>query len=227
MPVTLTNITNDTFKATMSSTGVPPSPPPSEAAPLQSFNDHLWYHPFYKRLLGPLPSNIDTLGVTLKEAISNDSLTLATDGSYSPSHGRGSHSWVFTSKGNTIWWGQGPTDGHPSLLSPYRAELRGILAGLHVVQCICAYYDLSTGKVQLVSDCLKAIKTLQRYYQDITKYYQEESDLVVEAMSVLSNIPIRMTLSWIESHYKGTERTAAHDLNDEAHLLAKKLLILQ
>ncbi len=93
-----------------------------------------------------------------------------------------------------------------------------------MVQCICAYYDLSTGKVQLVSDCLKAIKTLQRDYQGITKYYQEESDLVVEAMSVLSNVPIRMTLSWIQSHYKGTERTAVHDLNDEAHLLAKNFL---
>jgi hypothetical protein len=45
MPATLTNLTNDTFKATMSSTGLPPSPPPSEAALLQSLNDHLWYHP--------------------------------------------------------------------------------------------------------------------------------------------------------------------------------------
>jgi hypothetical protein len=80
------------------------------------------------------------------------------------------------------------------------------------------------GKVQLVSDCLKAIKTLQRDYQGITKYYQEESDLVVEAISILSNIPIKVTLSWIQSHYKSTERTAVHDLNDEAHHLAKNFL---
>jgi hypothetical protein len=46
----------------------------------------------------------------------------------------------------------------------------------------------------------------------------------VEAISVLSNIPIKVTLSWIKSHYRDTERTAVHDLNDEAHHLAKDFL---
>lgn len=131
---------------------------------------HFWDHPFYKRLLGPLPSNKKSLGTLLKEAINKDSLSLATDGSHCPSYGPGSRGWVLASGDKILWRGQGPTDGHPSILSPYRAELSGVLAGLHVLRCTCTYFDTTTAEVCLFSDCFKAIKAFQKDYQGITKY---------------------------------------------------------
>jgi hypothetical protein len=134
---------------------------------------HFWDHPFYKRLLGPLPSNKKSLGALLKEAI-NNSLSLAVDGSHCPSYGPGSHGWVLASGDKVLWRGQGPTDGHPSILSRYRAELSGMLAGLHVLRCTCTYFDITTGEVGLFSDCFKAIKALRKDYQGITIFWTSQ-----------------------------------------------------
>ncbi len=175
-------------------------------------------------MLGPLPSNIDLLGTLLKETIEGDSLILATDGSYCPSLGKGSHGWVLASSNKVLWHGKGPSDGQPSILSPYRAELSGILAGLHVIQYTCTYFEITTGTAQLHSDCVKALRALRKDYQGIAKFLIDESDLVVEATSVLHQIPIKVTLQWVKSHYTGPEWQLPHDSNDEAHLLANKFL---
>jgi hypothetical protein len=78
------------------------------------------------------------------------SLSLATDGSHSPSLGFDSHGWVFALHNISIWHGQGPTDGHPSILSPYREEVGGLVASLHVLCSVCTY-DITVGKVNVNS----------------------------------------------------------------------------
>lgn len=153
----------------------------------------------FQKDLGPL-------GVAMRNSITNNTLFLATDGSHSPSLCIGSHGWVFTWQTTPIWRGNGPTDGHPHLISPYRAELSGLVAGLHVLQSVCVHYNIEGGKVILYSDCYKAIKALKPNYQGIAKYLADESDLIVEATSLLSNIPLTIDLVWVKSHFTGPDR---------------------
>lgn len=79
----------------------------NSSLPLRSSQDHLWHHPFYKRILGPLPGNLDSHGTLLRNVIVKDSLSLATDSSHNPSIGLGSHGWVFALRSKLIWHGQG------------------------------------------------------------------------------------------------------------------------
>ncbi len=75
-----------------------------------------------------------------------------SDGSHCPRTHHGSHGWVFNNQnGEQLSRGSGPTDGHPSMLSSYRAGLGGILASLYNIHRICSYFHIEMG--QAVSYC--------------------------------------------------------------------------
>jgi hypothetical protein len=93
-----------------------------------------------------------------------------------------------------------------------------------VLQSSCTYSGITEGKVSVYSDCFKAIKTLQTNFQGITKHLIEESDLVMEATSLLQKLPLQVHLIWVKSHYTGPDRGLPHDLNEEAHSLANTFL---
>jgi hypothetical protein len=59
----------------------------------------------------------------------------------------GSHGWIFATEQSTLWRGAGPVDGHPDLISPFRAELGGLVALLHLTLTICSFYNLSGGQI--------------------------------------------------------------------------------
>jgi hypothetical protein len=73
-----------------------------EPLPLTTLQEHLWHHQLYKRIIGPLPNNLNLLGASQRDAIVGDSLSLTTDGSHSPSLNIGSHRWVFASHNTPI-----------------------------------------------------------------------------------------------------------------------------
>ncbi len=70
---------------------------PSSQGPMESLRDHLWSHPFYKRLIGPLHP-LEGDGLPIAEAIRDGSLLACCDGSFSPMTKKSSHGWVLATQ---------------------------------------------------------------------------------------------------------------------------------
>jgi hypothetical protein len=115
-------------------------------------------HPFYKRLMGPLREEAKHLEMVAEAAI-NGPLYLCCDGSHDPIRHIASHGWVVAdSFGNPIWEGSGPVDGVPSQLNPYRAEIYGLLAVLHLLLRLEANHSMCNAKAIIYCDNLKAVQ---------------------------------------------------------------------
>ncbi len=71
----------------------------------------------------------------------------------------GAHGLVIVSEHTTLWEGAVPSDGHTKLMSPYQAELSGILAGL---KCLTLSNNITIGLAYMFCDCEKAIKVINR-----------------------------------------------------------------
>jgi hypothetical protein len=86
---------------------------------------------FYQRLIGAVPPLNRTTNIKIATGIELETLVTCSDGSFDPETNRGSHGWVISDNTTTILaHGSGPADGHPRLMSSYRAELGGLLAVL-------------------------------------------------------------------------------------------------
>jgi hypothetical protein len=69
---------------------------------------------------------------------------------YFPVTNKGSHSWLFGSEAQKhIVAGAGLDDDHPASMSSYQTELGGIVAASYIMQRICDYYNITTGKATL------------------------------------------------------------------------------
>jgi len=139
----------------------------------------------------------------------------------------GSHGWIFATEQSTLWRGAGPVDGHPDLISPYKAELGGLVALLHLTLMICSFYNLSGGQIVLYCDCLSAIKRLQQVtYGGIKDYTIPDFDLLHEGRLLLKKLRAsqNITVSWVKGHFTGAKKSTEHKLNDMVHDLAKDFL---
>jgi hypothetical protein len=63
-------------------------------------------------------------------------------------------------------------------MSPYQAELSGILAGL---KCLTLSNNITIGLAFMFCDCKKAIKVINRQSKGMAEYLYPGSDLVQEA----------------------------------------------
>jgi hypothetical protein len=134
---------------------------PAHSSPIitsETLSHYLLREPFYHRLLGPV-DDIESPCYAIAEALLSGTLHICTDGSYDPISKRGSHGWVFSDTLSDVWKRAGPVDGHQDLMSPYRAELSGILAGLHILHAVCLTFGISGVTVNFYCDCEKAIKS--------------------------------------------------------------------
>ncbi len=75
------------------------------------------------------------------------------------------------------------------------------MAGLHILKTICEHYRIASGTIRICSDCYRAIKELKTIHHGLTIYLADESDLLVEAISILKSLPLNVDFSWIKSHY--------------------------
>ncbi len=220
-------VQNDHIMA-LATTNVSPAGFPSKLCQRinsSNFYECLTAHPFYERLLGSISMSLESAFDQLSQAIVNDSLHICTDGSYNPEASTGSHGWVFASERTKLWHGAGPSDGHPSLMSPYRAELSGLVAGLHILTTICQQGNIVTGSATMYCDCEKAIKNVTtKSYRGIKDFLGPDSNLLQEAKHLLQALPIQLSLQWVESHYSGNNPSIAQELNCFAHQLAHSYL---
>jgi ribonuclease HI len=189
------------------------------------FFGNLTNHPFYKRLLGPISDQLDLVNNRISEAIRDNSLCICTDGSYNPHESTGAHGWVIASHNTELWRGAGPSDGHAQLMTPYRAELGGIVVGLHIINTICKTNHIRSGTAVLYSDCEKAIKnTTMKSYTGIAEHNMPDADLVQEAKRLLEETPIRISIAWVEGHPTGPILSVTQNLFQQAHKLANQYL---
>jgi hypothetical protein len=122
---------------------------------------------------------------------------------------------------NILAQGAGPTDGHPSLLSSYRAELGGLLAVLYTIYRFCQHYQVTSGKVSYYCDNKSILSNVfSRRAPSISQYLHTDSDLVMKARHLLTLIPVSVLAGWVKGHYDGDHREYKHDLNDSVDKLA-------
>jgi ribonuclease HI len=177
---------------------------------------------FYQQILGPTPPT-SLQCAELAEALRQDQELLGcSDGSYVEDTGRCYHGWILASKiRRTIVEGCGPGHGQRDLLSSYRAELCGILALLYVVQRICNYHAVTTGKLRLHCDNKSALaKTGSIAPRGITPFLTADYDLIALIQLQTTLLPISVACEWVKGHYTGNKREYKHDLNERADLLA-------
>ncbi len=210
---------------------ISPNPMPNAIEVTQelipSIIESLWSHPFYKRIIGPLDGDLQAISQSIASAITEGTLLLCCDGSYSPFLKKGSHGWILATARKTLWRGAGPVDGHPNQQSPYRAELGGIVAILHITLTICKHYTKSEGSITLYCDCLKAIKRIQREHTLGLKHYNiSDFDLLHDSRSLLQQLrdSININICWVKGHYTGNNKSVEHHLNAAAHSLANDFL---
>jgi hypothetical protein len=114
--------------------------------------------PFFQHLLSTLiPTEAcQAIATELQE----EKLVVCSDGSFDPQTSLSSHGVVYASNilQQTIATVSGPVDGHPSLLTSYRAELSGIVAVLYLTYRICQYYQVTSGAMTLYCDKKGALK---------------------------------------------------------------------
>lgn len=201
-----------------------------EAEPKQAVD--LWQHtftppalvdtpPFFQHLLSTPIS--ETACQELALELQEGTLIACSDGSHDPDNQIASHGVVFASSllQQTLVSIAGPVDGHPKLVTSYRAELSGIIACLYLVYRICQYFQLNSGKILLYCDNKGALENSFRpIYPGVTPYLKTDHDLVEIIRTLLALIPITVTHDWVKGHYSGNKREFQHDLNEEADRLA-------
>jgi hypothetical protein len=101
--------------------------------------------PFFQHLLCNPLTEEESIAVATE--IKDWTLVVCSDRACDTSSSKASHGVVFASEllKQTVASCAGPVDGHPSLVTSYRAKLSGIVATLYTVYWICQLYNITTG----------------------------------------------------------------------------------
>ena len=179
---------------------------------------------FYQRIIGLEPPIGRELGVKIATGIELETLITCSDGSFNPQTKKGSHGWVLSDVDKSIMaQGSGPADGHPDLMSSYRAELGGLIAILYTIYRICQYQQVTSGKFKYHCDNKGVITNVFSHKPTtITQFLQADYDLVQIAKTLVTLIPATIVAEWVKGHYTGEFREHKHDLNERADRLANK-----
>jgi hypothetical protein len=176
---------------------------------------------FYQYLLGP-PDKLHFDTTQKASALTSGTLLACSDGFFNPRTGSGRHGWVMALPSKeAVMTGSGPISGDPMIASPYRAELSGLVATLYLIYKICAYHDVSSGKLTLYCDNNGAINNVfYRPFYGINSFIQSDYDLIQVAKNLCQSIPINITATWVKGHSQAIQKTVQEDMNIQADLLA-------
>jgi hypothetical protein len=94
--------------------------------------------------------------------------------------------------------GAGRSDGHPALMSSYRAELGGILASLYLIFRVCNYYQLQSNQATLFCDNKGALTKAFTPLSSITPYFRTDQDILTLTQQLLQMIPITIIGKWVK-----------------------------
>ena len=153
-------------------------------------------------------------------------LYLCCDGSHDPIQHTASHGWVIAdSYGNPLWKGSGPVDGVPSQLNPYRAEIYGLLAVLHLLFRLEHHHNIGNAKAIVYCDNLKAIKGASNQSPlNIKQATSDDYDVFLELKSLQNKLQVQTEMTWVKGHYEGQDQHFKYKLNKVAHKAAVTFL---
>jgi hypothetical protein len=153
---------------------------------------------FYQRIIGLEPPLERRMGVKIATGIELETLITCSDGSFDPQTKKGSHGWVLSDNNKrTLAQGLGPTDGHPTLMSSYRAELGGQIAILYTIYRICQFQQVSSGKFKYYCDNKGVLTNIfSKMPMTITQFLHTDYDLVHVAKNLVTLIPATIVAEW-------------------------------
>ncbi len=134
-----------------------------------------------------------------------------------------SHGWVLASNllETQLASGAGPVDGHPRLLTSYRAELSGILAILYITYRVSLHFRPIKGRFHLFCDNKGALsKAFHSIKAGVTPYLNMDHDLIELIRYLLDILPITITYEWVKGHYMGRKKELKHYLNYDVDAIA-------
>eukprot|EP00957_Ditylum_brightwellii_P210769 15365367-Ditylum_brightwellii.AAC.1 len=136
-------------------------------------------------------------GQNVATAIRNGSCRAVTDGSYENTHGTAGFC-IHGDDPNKQLEGSNRTPGHPDDQSAYHSELGGVVGALTLLQTLCSYHNITSGKVELGLDCESAIHKLED--SQPPKVHNPSYDMIMEARQMIAQLPIEVKLRWTEGH---------------------------
>jgi hypothetical protein len=156
-------------------------------------------HPFYQEILQWKSNDITSSIEGKANAIESNDLFICADGTYMKSVSQASHAWVFSnSKLDILWKGAGPTPGHSSLMTPYRAELTGLTSVLFMIYWVCRQTQIAGGLITIYCDNETALsETFKTTLSTNNPYDQLAADIDIITLSrdLLSQLPATITIT--------------------------------
>jgi ribonuclease HI len=176
---------------------------------------------FFQHLISTPPASEECEAIATE--LTEKTLVVCSDGACDTSQAVSSYATVLASGllQSQLATVVGPVDGHPALVTSYRAELSGIIATLYNIYRICSYYHIVEGGMTLYCDNKGALRNaFKQIKPGATPYFNTDHDLIEVAQALITLIPIVISTSWVKGHYEGKDKKYQHTLNEEADRLA-------
>jgi ribonuclease HI len=107
-----------------------------------------------------------------------------------------------------------------------RAELCSLMATTYLLLQIINKHGITNGSIDLYNDSSKAIKLINHPGRKFKRFLLDDYDLLCEIRTSIQSIQrqVSFKLKWVKGHFTGKQKEFQHDLNAEAHNLAKTAL---
>ena len=141
--------------------------------------------------------NCEDEGKDVAEAVVLGKCRAVTDGTHKLQEGAASFAVHGTTSRHQLM-GSNRTPGRRDEITPYQAELGGVVGILVLLTVLCQLHHITTGKVELGLDCEAAIKALTAVKDP--KISTVDYDLVMEGRRLVASLPIEVKWRWIKGH---------------------------
>jgi ribonuclease HI len=178
-------------------------------------------HPSYHSLLQLDKSDVAHYLGDISEALRQADLHICSDGAFLPDIGQGAHAWVFArGDGTVIFKGCGPANGHPKVMSPYRAELTGLVTALFIIHWACEVDQPEEGAITIYCDNETALGesfASKRPSHNPYRMLAADHDLISLVRDLIQHLPSGISIKnqWVKGHVKG-KKTFPEELNSIA-----------
>jgi hypothetical protein len=88
-------------------------------------------------------------------------------------------------------------------------------------------FSVNQGSLKLYNDCSRAVNLITNPGRKFKRYLLDDYDLICETQLSIQKLreKISFQLLWVKGHFTGRKKEIQHDLNEEAHNLAKSALL--
>ena len=197
---------------------MPPPPPPLRTTFLafaQSLYPNLSWA--FTNLQGL--DNFDHIAYALRQG----NCAMISDGFFQPSKSQATGAWILGNEAqHRAIHGTAPSVGPKHSQSAYRGELAGLYGGLLTLKLICAYSNITTGRVLIGCDGLGALKRIQSPASLSTSHF----DYVSSITRLIQDLPLTCHLTHVNGHLDKVlamdQLSITEQMNVTADILARE-----